>query len=157
MKIELLNLKDVDYNLQLEVRNWRNCEHVAKYFQIPYLEEAIHKNWLKSLHEENPKNIAFIIKVNNEFVGLSYFLRVNFLLKETEWGIYIYKENLRGLGIGQKIIELNINYARNVLNFKVIRLEVLKNNKNAIRLYKKNGFKFEKEKDDQVLCYKLNL
>jgi diamine N-acetyltransferase len=156
MKIDLVNLKEVDYNLQLEVRNWRNAPHVAKYFQIPYIDEKTHENWLRSLQEKKPKNIAFLIKFNEEFIGLVYFLKIDYVNKETDWGMYIYEERLRGLGLGKQVIEWSIHYAINILKFKIMKLEVLKNNVNAISLYEKNGFKFTEESDD-VLYYELSL
>ena len=43
-------------------------------FLIAVSNEKTHKNWLLSLHEDKPSNIAFLIKVNDKFVGLAYFL-----------------------------------------------------------------------------------
>lgn len=156
MKIELVNLAKADYSLQLDVRNWRNADHVAKYFQISYIDEETHENWLKSLNEEKPKNIAFLIKVNDSFVGLAYFLKIDYIQLEVDWGMYIYNEDLRGLGIGQKTIELSIDYIKSRLDCKKIKLEVLKSNKNAIKLYEKNSFKYIKEVGN-VLYYQLAL
>jgi UDP-4-amino-4,6-dideoxy-N-acetyl-beta-L-altrosamine N-acetyltransferase len=157
MKIELINLKDIDYNLQLEVRNWRNAEHVAKYFQIDYIDEETHNNWLKSLKEERPQNIAFLIKVDKDFVGLVYFLKIDYFASKTHWGMYIYDQNLRGLGIGKEVIKWTIQYAKETMKMKSIRLEVLKNNIYAIKLYEKIGFKYSNYKNENVLYYELNL
>lgn len=157
MKIELVNLKEVDHDLQLEVRNWRNADHVARYFQIPYIDDETHKNWLTTLNKEMPKNIAFLIKVNDEFIGLTYFSNIDYISNNTDWGIYIYKNDVRGIGVGKAVIKLSIDYARFFLNVRMINLEVLKSNQNAIELYKKNGFKFNGEKNSEVLCYTLIL
>jgi UDP-4-amino-4,6-dideoxy-N-acetyl-beta-L-altrosamine N-acetyltransferase len=155
MQIKLVNLKDADYKLQLEVRNWRNSEHVAKYFQIPNIDEETHKNWLKSLNEEKPKNIAFLIEVDGKFVGLAYFLKIDYEIKQADWGMYIYNQDLRGRGIGATVIQKCIDFARRYDLIK-IKLEVLNTNLGAIKLYEKSGFVFTKEKDDKILFYEFD-
>lgn len=152
MRIELVNLKDVDYKLQLEIRNWRNSEHVAQYFQIPNIDEETHKNWLKSLNEEKPKNIAFLIEVDGKFVGLAYFLKIDYQTKQTDWGMYICNQDLRGRGIGATIIQKSTEFAKKS-GFINIKLEVLNTNLGAIKLYEKSGFIFTKEKDKNIRCY----
>ena len=91
--IEFVNLKDVDKNLQLKVRSWRHANHVAKYFQIPNIDVETHKKRLKSLWNDNTRNVAFLIKVGDEFMRLTFFLNTDYKKKETDWGIY--KENFR--------------------------------------------------------------
>jgi len=157
MKIEFINLKEVDVNLQLEVRDWRNSEHVTKFFQIPYIELETHKKWLKSLYLENPRNIAFLIKVGSDYSGLVYFSNINLHEKTTDFGIYIYKTNLRGLGVGKFTLDWAIKYAKNEIGVDRIRLEVLSNNLNAKSLYEKSGFYYTGSKSSDIFCYELNL
>lgn len=158
MKISFVNLKDVNTALQLEVRNWRNMPSVAQYFQIPYIDISTHVDWLKSLYKENPSNVAFLIKGDDEFIGLVYFLNINYLKKETSWGGYIYKNNLQGIGLGDNLMSWSIKYATKVLRVSKIKLEVLRKNERAKKLYEKFGFKeVANAKNNFVMRYELNL
>ena len=42
MQIELVDLKTVPFELQLETRKWRNKKQVAKYFQLKHIDRATH-------------------------------------------------------------------------------------------------------------------
>ena len=55
-----------------------------------------------------------------------------------------------GAGIASKLINMCINYAKQS-QFKEIKLEVLKNNSQAIHLYKKFGFEEFEEKENHML------
>jgi UDP-4-amino-4,6-dideoxy-N-acetyl-beta-L-altrosamine N-acetyltransferase len=149
-------LKDVDYSIQLETRNWRNSGNVSKYFQLKYIDEQTHRNWLEQLKEENPKIIAFLIKYNEKYIGITYFHSIDYKNKVCDWGIYIYNENNRGLGLGQKALEVSLDYAKNNLKMKKVYLEVLEDNVRAKSLYKKLGFKFFQQKTN-VLRFEKNL
>lgn len=156
MDIRFINLKDVDYSLQLEVRDWRNSPDIAKYFQIDHIDLETHKNWLDSLKEENPKNIAFLIEVNNDFIGLVYFTKINYLKKVADWGIYIRDLNYRKKGIGSLSIDWCNQYIKS-LGIKEVFLEVLTKNKNAISAYEKKGYLFHSMKNKDVKRYKITL
>lgn len=153
-EIELINFLEVPYELQLETRNWRNCEKVAKWFKIPYINEATHIKWLESLKNDSPRNIAFIIKYKNEFIGVTYFHSIDYKKEEGDWGIYIYDENNRGHGFGYHALSESIKFAFETLKLKTLYLDVLNTNERAKKLYTKKGFKLISDKDT-FLRYKL--
>ena len=113
-EIKLKNFKEIPYELQLETRKWRNSSNVAKFFKIPFIEKETHANWLKSLHNEKPNNIAFIIEYNNKPIGVTYFHSIDYKNKTCDWGIYIYEQELRGKHIGDKVLKQCISYAQNI-------------------------------------------
>ena len=156
MGIHFINLKDVDYKLQLEVRNWRNYHHVSQYFQIDYIDLQTHKNWLKTLQKEYPENIAFLIEFKGNHVGLVYFTKINYITKVCDWGMYISSLENRGLGIGDKVLDYSLRYLKQN-NFSKVSLEVLKNNHSAIKLYKKKSFKYVENKNQKVQRYQITL
>lgn len=139
--IELVNFLDEKYENQFETLSWRNSEHVAEYFKISKIAEEIHVNWLKSLHNKNPRNIAFFIKSEENYVGVTYFHSINYADKMGDWGIYIHEKNQRGKGIGKKALYLSLNYAKDILRLDKIFLDALNTNKYAISVYKQHGFK----------------
>lgn len=156
MELRFINLKDEDYAYQLEIRNWRNSIHVAQYFQIDNIDLQTHKNWLNSLKEESPKNIAFLIKYSEDYIGLVYFTKIDYILKICDWGMYIFSLNRRGLGIGGKVLDWSLDYLKKN-NFDKVNLEVLNTNINAIKLYKKKGFQYIENKNKKVQKYQMIL
>lgn len=140
MKINFINLKDVDYNLQLEIRNWRNSKEVSKYFQIKYIPEDTHKQWLKKINIEESDIKAFLLKHNKTYIGLTYFMKINTISRTADWGIYIYPKDFRSKGYGKLVLEKSIKYAKDELKLEKLYLEVLENNHRAIKIYEMYGF-----------------
>lgn len=157
MKISFINLIDLPKEIQLDSRNWRNSASVIKYFTIQFIDEKTHQKWLDSMKENAPKNIAFAMKMGEDFVGMIYLMKVNLKNQMADVGIYIHRDDLRGLGLGQKAFEFVINFAKNNLKLSKLNLEVLKDNRRAIKLYEKMGFKCVGEKNDKLFAYELRL
>ncbi|NBX53338.1 MAG: GNAT family N-acetyltransferase [Proteobacteria bacterium] len=157
MKIELINLISLPKNIQLEARNWRNSSSVLPFFSIQYIDEKTHQNWLDSMSYSNPKNFAFAIKVDENFVGMIYLKNVDYENQNCEVGIYIHQIEVRGRGVGGRAFEFIINFAKNNIKLKKLILEVFDFNVNAIKLYKKVGFKYTKNRSDKLLEFELCL
>ena len=157
MKIDFVNLLSVDECLQQEIRHWRNSKEVARYFQLAYIDTNTHQKWLESLKEPTPKNMAYLIKIDSDYIGLVYFLNINTSQSSCSWGIYIYDTTVRRKGVGRKTLEWSINFVKNNLLLSKITLEVLKDNAKAIALYEKMGFVFKSNKDKNVLQYEMPL
>ena len=157
-EVKLVNFLDVSYELQLQTRYWRNSSDVAKYFKIKNIEEDVHAKWLESLHREKPTTVAFMIEIDGEYIGVTYFHSINYDLGYADWGMYIYDTKHRGKGVGTKVLQNCIKYAKNVMHFNTLYLDVLNTNNPAIALYEKCGFRFvEKEKDNFLrYCLLLN-
>lgn len=136
----LKDLAEVNNDLQMKVRDWRNSKEVSQYFIIDEISEETHINWLKNLKENNNSK-AFIIYFSESPVGLAYFKNINQLDKTAEWGIFIHSKKYRGQGIGSKSAKLSLESGFNELNLENIYLEVFKNNTSAINVYEKFGFK----------------
>lgn len=141
MDIELVNFLELPIEQQLKSRFWRNSSEVAPYFKIKEIDEQTHKKWLNSLQNDYPQNIAFVIKYNNEFIGVTYFHSVDYEKSCADWGIYIHISSFKGKGIGSSVLQKCIEYAHDILNLRKIFLDVLDTNQRAIILYEKFGFK----------------
>lgn len=76
------------------------------------------------------KMTAFVTLNNKEIIGFIYITH----LKKNVLGMMV-KDNYQGQGIGKKLMEVILR------NQKEVYLDVLENNKNAIKLYKNFGFK----------------
>lgn len=78
MSVEFINFLDMPYELQLESRNWRNQDNVAGFFKIKNIDEETHIKWLKKLALEKPSIIAFFIKSDENYVGVTYFHSIDY-------------------------------------------------------------------------------
>lgn len=126
------------------------------------------KKWLKSLLSEikSKKKVAYVVehKKSGNIVGMCNITKGNFAASHIgNLGIAIKKE-FRGIGLGKALMNYTIEQAKKKLNIEMVTLSVFKNNKIAISLYKKLGFKVYGElkrglkRDgkyyDEILMYK---
>lgn len=92
---------------------------------------------------DNKKHTIFIVEDNGEIVGFLLGDRGSAnRIKHSAYVVIGMLEPYRGKGIGMALIEELFKWAR---NNKIIRLEltVVKDNRYAVNLYKKMGFKVE--------------
>ncbi len=155
MKIEFKNLLDESYIFQINTLNWRNSENVSKFFQIKEISLETHKNWLNLLKNKPEKQAAFVIYADKKTIGLVYFRNITKF--DCDWGMYIYDESYRGMGIGQNTLTWSIDYAQNILKVLKIKLEVKEDNISAIKCYEKLGFIFKDKKTQEILKYEKEL
>jgi ribosomal protein S18 acetylase RimI-like enzyme len=145
------------YLLELQELNLR-----FKEFDHSYFEDNL-KNLYKQLFHTTYDKRLFTSLLVKAIVALIQQTPVGFYILQhrhdnTKIGV-LYKigvdPKFRGKGIGQKLIEHAIKTCKQ-LNFKCIDLDVDKDNKIAIHLYMKNGFKIiEEMKDWYILRKKL--
>jgi UDP-4-amino-4,6-dideoxy-N-acetyl-beta-L-altrosamine N-acetyltransferase len=131
--------QDLSLEEKKEVLKWRNHTEIRKWMlnkeKIPLKE---HLKFIENLKNSN----KIYIKV--EDIGV-----INFILKNgyAEFGIH---KNPEKQGVGKKLIEFGISYAFNILKTPKIILYVFENNKKAINLYKKFGFKETDKKNNLI-------
>lgn len=155
MKINFLNLIELSKKTQLQCRDWRNSADVVKYFDVKYIDQKLHLKWLKSMNKKNPKNIAFAIKANEEFIGMVYLKNINYKIKSAEIAIYIHKIDYKNKGIGFQALNFIINFSKN--KFQELYLKCFDDNLNALNLYKKIGFTYQEKINDKISKYNLIL
>ncbi len=106
---------------------------------LPFEVESEEK-YIKSL-ENSTSSVMFFAKYNGKIIGDASF---NSATRERikhrgELGICVLKEYW-GQGVGSKLIEAVIDFAKNVAECEIIHLSVKSDNERAINLYKKYGF-----------------
>ena len=94
---------------------------------------------LKSIKDKNA--VYLVVAVGGRVKGRAWATRRD---QDAQWHranlvIHLSKE-LRGSGIGDKLLKAIIKEAKKNLKIKMITLVVMSKNKPAINLYKKNGF-----------------
>ena len=140
---------------QLEVgdekylHKWRNDNKGNLYCGFKYgflISEEAFKNQLKKDIESQevfPKEKMFIIstKDNNKLIGEISYRNWNKRNRSAEFGIEIGEIEYRGKGYGSDALKNFLDFMFKHLNLNRIELTTLIDNKNAISLYKKLGFK----------------
>lgn len=141
-KVILRPITEKDTN---NILKWRNSKQVKKYFLMQEdLTKEQHEYWLKNIVNTG-KAIQFIIvdKESMNDVGTIYVRNIDKTDKNGEYGIYIGDTSCRGKGLGYFSSLLICDYCFKELKLHKLYLRVLKDNKRAISLYKKIGFKKE--------------
>ena len=102
------------------------------------------KQFLKKLLKESKEKneAAVVVDVNGKVYGIGSISRIDKEVRKHvgELGISLKKE-MRGRGLGEKLIRKIIDKAHKELKIKIIILYAYSKNKVAINLYKKVGFK----------------
>ena len=131
--------------LDLElIRNWRNQDHIRRFFlQQEIIESSQQLLWF---HEYLKKNddLMFIIEETEELkrsVGTVALYDIDLKALEAEFGRFMLGDmQARGRGIGQNVLKQISEFGFTEFGLNRINLEVLADNKKAIKLYEKCGF-----------------
>jgi RimJ/RimL family protein N-acetyltransferase len=109
-------------------------------FSSSIITPAMEREVLEKLSNSN-KDFAIIDKEKDELIGNIGFPRIDPLNRIGEIGLFIGNKEYWGKGYGVEAIKLILDYGFNILNLHNIYLRVYSYNKQAIRCYKKVGFK----------------
>lgn len=136
--IERLEIRRTEASDALDISRLRHDPEVYSNIHTPQLFPSHDvEKWIKSLGSENPR---FTVVNNGVFVGLIRIDHLDLHNNTCYIGLDIAKES-RGRGYSKKIYEWIFNYLFNSLGMRFLYLEVLEDNKRAIQLYEKLGFK----------------
>lgn len=137
--MEFKNILDVNKDLQLEVREWRNAESIRKYMYNAHeisIEE--HLNWLLRLEKDynNKIYIAF-----NRGIPIAVVSLNNIDLKhgKSDWAFYL-NPKISITGVGSVLEYEFLDFIFNNYKIEKLNCEVLSINPNTIKLHKKFGF-----------------
>ncbi len=135
-----INIEDYDKYYQ-----WLNDSETTIYLSVFHEIIARHreKELLDKLirTEEGNYVLAIVDKTTDELLGNCALLHVDQINRNAEFGIFIGDKKMRGKGIGEEATKLILDFGFNAINLNHIWLRVFTFNKNAIKLYKKIGFK----------------
>lgn len=122
---------------------WRNDELIFSqlgggYFPTSKTEMS---KWMENFSKLDRTNIKFIVQYKEIGVGFISLSNTNYINRTSELGLYIGEKNYQGKGIASNALKLIENFSKDYLNLRKIKLLVNDNNKVAIGLYEKKGYK----------------
>lgn len=136
-----LRIKDADE----EYCRWLNDPKVNKYLET---RNATIDDLKKYIKEKNKSDKCLFLGVFDnktaKHIGNIKLEPIDFKGKKATFSIMIGDKNYWNKGIGTEATKLFVDYAFNGLNLKKINLGVISENKAAISVYKKAGFKVKR-------------
>jgi len=138
-------------NASSEYCRWLNDQEVNEYLEtreaaIPELKKYIKEK----LESEDCLFFGIFYKENDKHIGNLKLELTGEGKKSVDYGIMIGDKNYWGKGIGTEATRLILNFSFNKLNADTVELSVLADNKAAIRIYEKTGFKIIERKIKSV-------
>lgn len=109
------------------------------------------KEWFDN-YLKNKNKKFFTILDNKKPIGFMGLSNINKINKNCDLFIIIGEDDYRGKGIGKIAMNWLINYGFDKLKLHKINLGVVVENKIAIKLYKKLGFKIEGKMIEEMMC-----
>lgn len=142
LKLRALTLSDIEKTLK-----WNNSDSISElYAGHPFpVNEEMEKKWYDKILTSNFPTTVFGIELlgNNKLIGLTLLKGINLIHRKAEFAIYIGDIDERGKGYSFEATMKTISFGFEKLGLNRIDLKVLEENKPAINLYKKCGYKKE--------------
>ena len=130
---------DINY-----LNDWKNDEDVYRFLGGGFMPISIdqQEKWLDSIIDLTGNNKRFIICNNLDApVGMVGLYDINWIHRTCEIGIYIGDKNSYGSGFGRESCTLIEKFAKEYLNIRKVRLNVVFKNDAALKMWNVLGYK----------------
>jgi len=123
------------------LKKWRNSYDIWQYnTQFILLNMKNQEDWFSDL-KTNSKRKMYIVSIKEQPIGICGFIHID--NKNADVAIIIGEKKFREKGIGTKILEKLLVLGFQKFYFHRIGAEVLENNKNSQKFFKKMNFSYE--------------
>lgn len=113
------------------------------FLAFPINVDQIHERIQSQIKAQNAVVFSIADKTTQAAVGQTAFFRIDPISRSAIFYLAILDKTRWSQGLGSEATRLMIEYGFNTLNLHRIQLHVFKNNRPAIRIYEKTGFKTE--------------
>jgi len=123
---------------------WKNDESVYMYLGGGYQPVSVdqQEKWMESLIDMSGNSRRFmIVDIDSSPVGMVGLYDINWIHRTCEIGVYIGEKGARGRGYASEACTLVELYAKEYLNLRKIKLNVVADNLTARKLWEKLGYK----------------
>lgn len=144
---ERLTLKSFDYALVNErYLSWLHDERVNRYLLKPNTDTTLDDvlAYVRGL-VESPDNVflAILDRKTGEHIGNVRLGPMDHESRVCQYSMMIGNADYHGRGVGTETVALAADICFRTLGFRKLFLDVIEENKAAVRIYEKNGFQTE--------------
>lgn len=125
------------------LNEWKNDEETYQYLGGGFMPTSIdqQEKWIDSMIDTTGNNKRFIICDNeNVPIGMIGLYSINWIHRTCEIGIYIGNKSAQGKGYGKESCRLIEQFAKEYLNLRKIRLNVVYDNESATHMWQSLGY-----------------
>jgi [ribosomal protein S5]-alanine N-acetyltransferase len=122
---------------------WLHDPAVNRYLLKPDINTTLDdiKNYVDSLQESGDNYfLAILMKKDGRHIGNVRLGPFDLLAGTCQYSMMIGDASCHGIGLGTEVVTSALNLCFQVLKFNKVFLEVIEDNKAAIRIYEKNNF-----------------
>ena len=144
--LKLRELNELDLKI---INSWRNDPELISNLGAPFrdINYEVDRRWYESYMNNRSTNVrCSIVDESDMILGLVSLVSIDYMNQSAVFNIMIGDKKNQGRGIGFFAVKEMLNHAFNNLNLQRVELFVLEDNKRAIHLYEKSGFKYEGRK-----------
>lgn len=145
--IILKNFLNLDEKEREMVRRWRNNSTIREWsYSNCIITIKEHQDFIMKL-EKDIRNSYWLVSRKDEYIGVVSLNRIDLKNKNAYLGIY---SNPSLKGVGNLLMDCLKGIAFNMARLHTLKLEVIEENKKALKFYKNSGFKKEGKLKDYV-------
>ncbi len=136
----MTSLRDVCPADRDRIREWRNLPKVADFmFTDHVITPEEHAAWFSRILKD-PAYKYWIIRCDDEEVGVAYLYAIDHVNRRCFWGFYVVSPNVRGKSVGSHVEYAVLNYVFDELKFEKLCCENLAFNRGVIEMHRRFGF-----------------
>lgn len=144
IKGEKIYLRPLESNDLAMLNEWKNNEKIFKYLGGGFMPVSIdqQEKWLNNMIDLTGNNKRYIIckKKSGKPIGMTGLYGINWIHRTAEIGLYIGDKAEQGKGYASESYRLIESFGKNYLNLRKIKINVVKANSKANKMWKKLGF-----------------
>lgn len=126
------------------LRQWRNAPEIAKNMEFQsYITPEMQAEWFRKIN--NIHNFYFLIRKNEEWLGMIHLSAINYHKNTADAGIFISNQSYINTSIPAHASFALLDFAFDDLKLKIIYIKVHKNNKKALKYNQHLGFLYTKD------------
>jgi len=136
----MFSFREVEISDAKMILDWRTSDRVTKYMVTDVADDVnAQERWIRSSYL-NPAYYHWIIRYNEQDIGLIQFMRYDQCQKSASWGFYVGEEPvLKQSGL---IPAYFYNFAFNFLGVEKIKTETFYDNTSVLKLHLLYGYDF---------------
>ncbi|AIY06296.1 hypothetical protein Plano_2331 [Planococcus sp. PAMC 21323] len=143
IKGENIFLRPIQKSDLLILNEWKNDEDTYKYLGGGFMPTSVdqQEKWMDSLIDTTGNNKRFIIcDMEKLAIGMVGIYDIKDIHRTCEIGIYIGGKSVKGKGYGKEACKLIEKFAKEYLNLRKIKLNVVFDNEAALKLWESLGY-----------------